>query len=141
MMRTTVSLEDTDIKKMLDQIIEHDNKEDLVNLLTGVICDSNLTVEWFTKCFIGTNLPEVYPEGTIVTIDLNELNYGVNRKATKDSHLHIGNNLIVGKVQSFKGFNNYSPYLILAKYINTDNIEVEDVIHVNYYAVLKLEEF
>jgi hypothetical protein len=66
---------------------------------------------------------------------------GVNRKATKDSHLHIGNNLIVGKVQSFKGFNNYSPYLILAKYINTDNIEVEDVIHVNYYAVLKLEEF
>jgi hypothetical protein len=141
MMRTTVSLEDTDIKKMLDQIIKHDNKEDLVSLLTGVICESHLTVEWFTKCFIGTNLPEVYPEGTIVTVDLNELHYGVNKQATKDSHLHIGNNQIVGKVQSFKGFNNYSPYLILAKYINADDIEVEDVIHVNYKGVFKLEEF
>jgi hypothetical protein len=141
MMRTTVSLEDTDIKKMLDQIIKHDNKEDLVSLLTGVICESSLALEWFTKCFIGNNLPKVYPEGTIVTVDLNEVYYGLDRQATKDSHLHIGNNQIVGKVHSFKGFNNYSPYLILAKYINNDSIEVEDVIHVNYNGVFKLEEF
>ena len=98
-MRTSINLEETDIKNMLDQVINHPNKEDIVMILTSLVCDSSLGVEWFTKCFIGTKLPEVYPNGTIVKINITEMDY-----ETDNYRLDPDNNEIVGwdEIRSWK---------------------------------------
>lgn len=140
-MRTSISLEETDIKKMLDQIIKHHNKENLVSLLTSVICDSTLSVEWFTKCFIGNELPEIYADGTIVNINIEGLNYDVDKEATIKSNLNIGHNQILGTVHSFRGFNNYAPYIVKCKFINKSGNEVTETQHVSMDTIEVIKEF
>lgn len=140
-MRTSINLEETDIKNMLDQVINHPNKEDIVMILTSLVCDSSLGVEWFTKCFIGTKLPEVYPNGTIVKINITEMDYETDKEATIKSHFNIGNNQVIGTIESFRGFNTYSPYQVKCKFINKTGVETEATQYLAYGAVERVEEF
>ena len=140
-MRTNITLEETEIALMLNQIIDHVNKEDMVLLLTGMICGNSMAVERFTKCFIGTKLPEVLPIGTIVTISIDDMMYDADKKLTKESNLNIGDKRIVGKITAFRGFHDYSSYIVAHKAIDKDGNEIVINSFVDFGQVQAVEDF
>ena len=118
-MRYHVNYEDTDVAKALDSIIKHPNKDEFVKLLTPMLCDSSLAINYFFKLMIGNKLPEVISSGTLCYLPLKELGYGSDKDAIAVSDLVNDAGEVIVTVIEFRGFNQYSPYAV--SYTNIKN--------------------
>jgi hypothetical protein len=111
-MTIQVNYEDTDVATALDSIIKHPNKDEFVKLLTPMLCDSAPAINYFFKLMIGNKLPEVISSGTLCYLPLKELGYVSDKDAIAASDLVNDAGEVMVTVREFRGFNQYSPYIV-----------------------------
>ena len=104
MIRTHIQFDETDVAKIFEKIITGDNKEEMIKLLTPIICEDNNSVELLTKVFIGHPLPKVIPEGSFCHVNYDNLGYISNNKQQLYLDNRDENNMLVGKVGEFRGY-------------------------------------
>ena len=110
-MRVTVNYEDTDVAKALSKIIKDSNAEEFVKLLTPILCNSSYGVEHFFKLMIGNKLPDIIPIGTLCKMDVLNVGYGMDKELTKQKFADTDNKIVV-TVKEFRGYHEYSPYIV-----------------------------
>ena len=144
-MEIRVSYEDTDIKKLLDSIINHPNKNALVDLLCPLICESYLGAEHFIKAVtFNKPLPEIYPTGTIVIVNVDNLSFSSDVKnKVYDSNLCIESNPghIYATIESFRGFHTYTSYMIKHKWLDSNGELFETTSYVEPKYLTLVTEF
>lgn len=111
--KISVYLEDSAISTILDNIIDHPNKENLVNLLDRMISESHNASTKLIQLYFGEKLFDVIPNGTLVYVDPSYLYYDADKQKTLD--LHDGK--VVGTVHKFMNYHEYSNYLVKIKSI------------------------
>jgi len=111
-MSISINFDETDITKMFESIIQHHNKEELIKLLTPLLCTSSEGSKYFIKLMHFGKLPEIIQNGTLCKIDVSYVSYGESRELLKNNNLiDIDNNVVV-TVDNFRGFHEYSPYCV-----------------------------
>ena len=113
-MKITVEYYDTDIAKLLNKIIKHNNKDEFVKLLTPMICQHSNAANAFFKIHIADSenaLPEVYPKGTLVKIKPDNLGYGANKDLVEEKFADE-EGLITVTIQEFRGYHEHSNYKV-----------------------------
>lgn len=140
-MNTSISISDEDIKNLLNQIIVHKtNKEDLVEILSSTICSSSITSERFLRCYLGKKLPEIIPDGTIVTISVDDLSYDADKEATNDKFGDTDNR-IIATIKGFRGFHDYSNYAVSSKAIDRQGNEIDITSYVSFDKINVVDDF
>ena len=113
-MKITVEYCDTDIAKVLSKIIKHDNKDEFIKLLTPMICQHSNAASAFFKIHIADSekvLPEVYPKGTLVKINPENLGYGANKDLIAEKFADE-DGLVTVTLQEFRGYHEHSNYKV-----------------------------
>lgn len=142
MNRITVAFGESDVDRLLNKIINDPNKEDLIKLLSPMICESHRGSEWFIKLMTGLTLPNVFPNGTLCYIHVKNLGYSANRDAIAESDLPTIDGKILCKVKAFRGYHNYNTYDIEFTNISTDNLKkFKDTCSVDSIYLEEFEEF
>ena len=135
-MRISVTYEETDVAKVLGTIINHPNKDEFVKLLTPMICGSNTAANYLFKAIIGSKLPDVLSVGTLCKLKVSNLSSDAKkdniRKAFADE-----NDMVVVKVVEFRGFHDWSDYVVetmnvyddgttrpFNSYVRSDDLEI-----------------
>jgi hypothetical protein len=138
-MRVSVTYDETDVAKALTKIIKDPNAAEFVKLLTPMICQSSNATNWFFKLMLGNELPEVIPNGTLCKTSINNLGYGSNKDAIKAKYGDEFGNVVV-TVKEFKGYHEYSNYMI--DYTNVDDYgsDKKDYTHIQASELEVIEE-
>jgi len=136
-MKISVSYEDSDVAKALESIIKHPNSAEFVKLLTPMLCSSSQGIQHFFKLMIGNKLPEVIPDGTLCYMPVNQISYSANKDLIGNSDLCIDDNIIVS-IQSFRGYHEYSTYMVEYTNILEDGTRKKDTTYtsVDYLTVI-----
>jgi len=104
--------EDNLIYNKLKEVIGKDSP--YIGLLGPMICENEKAVNTFIKIAAGMDLPEVIPNGTLINIDLDVLEY--NSTLSKDDILKNNSVDADGKilcaVTNFNGWHRYTAYQI-----------------------------
>lgn len=129
-MNISVNYEDSDVAKTLESIIKHPNSAEFVKLLTPMLCGSSEGIQHFFKLIIGNKLPEVIPIGTLCYMPINQMSYSSSKVLVAESDLCIDNNIIVS-IQGFRGYHEYSTYLVEYTNILEDGTRKKDVTYVS----------
>ena len=140
-MKISVTFEDTDIHKLLEGIISHPNKKELVKLLTPLLCDYSKAAEWFLKVSMGKKLPEVLVPGTLCYINIRYLGYDANKDAIRNSDLANENEEVICKVKEFRGFHNYAEYSIEFTNIDENGVRKKAYTNTDPTNLTVIEEF
>lgn len=142
-MKIHVEYNDTDIAKLLNKIIKHENKEEFVKLLTPMICQHTTAVNAFFKIYIAESekiLPEIYPKGTIVKINPDNLGYGANRDAVAEKYADE-DGLVAITIQEFRGYHEHSNYKIEFMNVDHKGNSTQDTTFVSLKDIVPIEEF
>ena len=137
----SVQFEDTDLHKVLSDMIVHPNKEEYLKLLVPILCESHKASDWFFRLHMGKSLPEVIPIGTLCYIKVSNLSYDANKDAIRNSQLCNENDEIVCKVKEFRGYHNYSMYSVSYTNINSNGEHVEATTNTDDDKLTPIEEF
>jgi hypothetical protein len=87
-------------------------------------------------------LPERIPNGTLCKIPVANLGYGANTKKIGESSLVDNEGNILVKVTDFKGYHNYSNYVVSYTNIDDNGNELPNSsTHVDIGALTPFEEF
>jgi hypothetical protein len=141
-MYTRVEFDETEVSAILSEIIEHKNKKEFIKLLTPMICEQSRGVSHLFKCFLNQKLPERIPNGTLCKIPVANLGYGANTKKIGESSLVDNDGNVVVRVTDFKGYHNYSNYMISYTDIDDNGTEhPNSTTHVDIGALTPMEEF
>ena len=136
MIKTHIQFDETDVAKILEKIIIGDNKEEMVKLLTPMICEDNNSVNLLTKVYIGHTLPKVIPEGSFCHVNYDYIGYVSQTKLQLFKNNCDENNMLVGIVGEFRGYHkeiykvifklkdDYGNIVEEYSYIRKDHIEV-----------------
>jgi len=138
-MRVSVTYEDTDVAKALTKIIKDPNAAEFVKLLTPMICSSSNATNLFFKLMLGSELPEVIPNGTLCKTQINNLGYGSNKEAIKAKYGDEFGNVVV-TVKEFKGYHEYSNYMIDYTNVDDHGNDKKDYTHVQASELEVIEE-
>lgn len=121
-MEIRVSYEDTDVKQLLENIIDHPNKQTLVDLLCPLICESYLGADHFIKAVtFNKPLPKVHPPGTIVIVNVDNLSFPSQARSkvyNSDLCIESSPGHIYATIESFRGFHTYTGYMIKHKWLD-----------------------
>lgn len=111
--RITVTFEETDVYAMLDKMIVHENKEQLLTLLTPLIGEQHKGCELFIKlCVSNKALPKRLPIGALCYLPVTKLGYEANKKLILNSDLSNNEEMVIVKIKSWHGYHNYSEYYV-----------------------------
>lgn len=137
-----VNLNDQDLYKAVEDLINHKNKKEIAVLLSNMLLDNTEGCDWLFKLILGGKLPEILPVNTLCYVDINKLNYQVDKPKLKASKLNNGNDQIICTIENFLGFHrSYYTYDIKHKYIN-DSGDVADITtSISYKYLTPIEEF
>ena len=139
-MRISVTYDDSDVAKALSKIIKDPNAEEFVKLLTPMICTSQNATEYFFKLMLGTKLPDLIPDGTLCKVSVSNLGYGSNKEAIKEKFADEDGNVVV-TVKEFRGYHEYSQYLIEYTDILDNGVTKKETIYVQAKDLEVVEEF
>lgn len=140
MIRTHIQFDETDVAKILDKVIIGDNREEMIKLLTPIICEDNNSVELLTKVYIGHPLPKVIPEGSFCHVNYDNLGYISNNKQQLYQDNRDENNMLVGKVGEFRGYHK-DMYRVTFRLTDQSGNVVEDYCYVKSYQIEVIKEF
>lgn len=140
-MKISVQFEDSDLHKVLSEMIVHPNKEEYLKLLVPIICESHRASDWFFRLHMGKTLPEIIPNGTLCYIQVNNLSYDANKDAIRSSTLCNEQDQIVCTVREFKGYHGYSMYTIGYTGVDVTGVQKESTTNVDQEALSIIEEF
>lgn len=138
-MKVSVNYEDTDVATALAKIIKDPNSAEFVKLLTPMLCNSSEGIQHFFKLMIGNKLPEVIPNSTLCWMDLTKLSYGANQDLIKESELCVDGNIMVS-VFNFRGYHEYSPYVVEYTNILPDGTRKKDTTYTSAEYLEVIEE-
>jgi hypothetical protein len=138
-MKVSVNYEDTDVAKALESIIKHPNSAEFVKLLTPMLCNTSEGIQHFFKLLIGSKLPAVIPNSTLCWMDVTKLSYGAYQDMIKESDLCVDGNIMV-TVSSFRGYHEYSPYVIEFTNILPDGTRKKDTTYTSADYLTVIEE-
>ena len=139
MIRVSVNYEDSDVAKALESIIKHPNSAEFVKLLTPMLCSSSQAIQHFFKLMIGNKLPEVIPDGTLCYMPINQMSYSSNKDLIGNSDLCIDDNIIVS-IQGFRGYHEYSTYMVEYTNILEDGTRKKDITYVSAEYLTVIDE-
>lgn len=140
-MRISVDYEDTDVSKILKDIIKHKNKDEFVKLLTPIICSNSNTCTHLFKLLIdGNQLPDVIPNGTLCKIHVDDLGFGANKDLIKKKHGDQDSKVVVTVIE-FRGYHEYSNYEINYNNVHEDESVTEEKTYVSMKDICVIEEF
>ena len=112
--------EDTLIYKKLSEILGKNSP--YLDLIGPMICENEKAVNTFIKVAAGMELPEIIPNGTLVKIDLDALEY--NSTLSKEDILKNNSvdedNKILCSIKRFNGYHRYTAYTVEFKGPNDD---------------------
>ena len=138
-MNVSVTYDDSDVATALDSIMDHHNTKEFVKLLTPMLCQSSQATTLFFKLMLGNKLPDIIPVGTLCKTHVNNLGYGSYKENIKNKYGDKDGNVIV-RVGEFKGYHDYSNYVIHYTNVNDNGSEKKDYTHVQADALEIIEE-
>ena len=138
-MNISVNYEDSDVAKALESIIKHPNGAEFVKLLTPMLCSSSQAIQHFFKLMIGSKLQEVIPDGTLCYMPINQMSYSSNKDLIGNSDLCIDDNIIVS-IQGFRGYHEYSTYMVEYTNILEDGTRKKDITYVSAEYLTVIDE-
>lgn len=123
--------EDTLIYKKLKEVIGKDSP--YIDLIAPMICENEKAVNTFIKIAAGMDLPEVIPNGTLVHIDVDTIEY--NSTVSKEEILKNNtpeDGKIICSIKRFNGHHRYTAYTVEFKgpeddTVSTANLTVKDL--------------
>lgn len=139
-MKISVSYDDTDVANVLRRIISDPNAEEFVKLLTPMICQNSPGVDLLFKLMIGATLPKVIPDGTICRLSVNDLGYNSNKDAIRKKFADKDDKIVV-RVKQFRGYHEYTNYVVEYQNINSKNVVETDTTYVSLNRLEVIEEF
>ena len=140
-MNIRVEYEDTDVAKILSEMIKHPNKEELVKLFTPLVCDHSDAVQRLFKLNIpGNKLPKVLLNGTICRIKVGDLGYNSNTDFIREKFADEEDKIPV-KIIRFKGYHDYSNYEIEYTNVFSDGKTERDTCYVKFTEIEEIKEF
>lgn len=140
-MNISVTYDDTDIAKALKLIVNHPNSEEIVKLITPMLCDTSKGAQYFMKCLIGKSLPDVLPVGTLCKIKVDGLGYSAERDNIRNSDLADDNGCVIVTVKEFKGYHGYTNYEISYTNILDSGVRQNATSQVNLDYLEQIKEF
>jgi len=140
-MKISVQFEDSDIHRVLSDMIVHPNKEEYLKLLVPILCESHKASDWFFRLHMGKKLPKVLPKGTMCYIGVKHLGYSASKEEIRNSNLCNEQDQIVCKVEEFRGVHNYSAYVIRFTDFDASGQPTEATCSVSEEDLIEIEEF
>jgi hypothetical protein len=139
-MRISVNYDDTDVAKALSKIIKDSNSEEFIKLLTPMICTSQHASEYFFKLMLGNKLPDIIPNGTLCKVPVNQLGYSSHKEAIREKFADDDDKVVV-TVKEFRGYHEYSEYLIEYTNVLDNGITKKDTSYIQAKDLEVIEEF
>ena len=137
-----VNLDESDLHKALEDIIEHKNKKEIAKLLSPVLLDNLDACDWLFRLILGGKLPDIIPDNTLCLVNINKLNYTVDKTLLLKSKFDNGEGQIVCTIERFRGFHsNFYTYDIKHKIILESGDIRDTVSSIPYNALTVIEEF
>jgi hypothetical protein len=124
----------------LDKVIIGDNREEMIKLLTPIICEDNNSVELLTKVYIGHPLPKVIPEGSFCHVNYDDLGYISNNLKQLYMDNRDKNNMLVGKVGDFRGYHK-DMYKVTFRLTDINGNTVEEYNYIRSCQIEVIKEF
>lgn len=119
-----VKYNETDVAKLLSQLIVHPNAEEIVKLLAYQVGTSHEASTHLFKLHIGNKLFEIIPTGTLCYLHHNCLAYQAYAQEMKDAGLINEDGLTIVTVKDFRGYHESSNYSIAyTNIINGERVE------------------
>lgn len=104
--------EDTLIYKKLNEILGKDSP--YLDLIGPMICENEKAVNTFIKIAAGMELPEIIPNGTLIKIDFDALEY--NSTLSKEDILKNNtvdeDGKVLCSINRFNGYHRYTAYTV-----------------------------
>lgn len=140
-MRISVDYEETDIAKMLGDMIKHKNKDEFVKLITPMICESSNACTLFFKLLIdGNKLPKTIDTGTMCKVSIDQLGYSANKDEIREKFADEDDKIIV-TVKRFKGYHSYSGYEVEYTNLLSDGTQEKSTTYVALDSLEEIEDF
>lgn len=137
-----VNLNDQDLCKAVEDLINHKNKKEIAKLLSLVLLDNLDACDWLFKLILGGKLPDIIPDNTLCLVNINQMSYTVDKKLLLGSKFDNGLAQMVCTIENFRGFHrNYYTYDIKHKVILESGDIRETVSGISYNALTVIEEF
>lgn len=129
-----------DIKHTLNHFLQNsskEQKEDFAQLIEGLFIDNEPACGIFIKIALGTRLPSIIPDNTLVKVGASNFYLSSSRQ-----HKHKdADNKVSAKVVKFNGWHNYTPYSVEYTYIDANGDEVAATERISTTDIEVIEEF
>jgi hypothetical protein len=140
MTKIRVELEETDLFNAIKKIIDHPNRVEIAKALTSIIAPNERLSSIFFKTYFMGAAPEVLPNGTMITVNPRDLSYKANVEGMKKLGLLNISGHATALIKEFKGFGDYTTYLVNFMNVDDNDKTFEDTGFVAYNQVLSVIE-
>ena len=140
MTKIRVELEETDLFNAIKKIIDHGNRVEIARALTNIIAPHEKLTSIFFKTYFGGAAPQVLPEGTMITVNPRNLSYKTNVDGMKRLGLLNISGHATAIVKEFKGFHDYTTYIVNFMNVDENNKTFEDTGFIAYNQVESIIE-
>jgi len=140
MTKIKVELEETDIFNAIKKIIDHPNRVEIAKALTSIIAPNERLSSIFFKTYFMGNAPEVLLNGTMITVNPRDLSYKANVEGMKKLGLLNISGHATALIKEFKGFGDYTTYLVNFMNVDDNDETFEDTGFVAYNQILSVVE-
>ena len=140
MTKIKVELEETDIFNAIKKIIDHPNRVEIAKALTSIIAPNERLSSIFFKTYFMGSAPEVLLNGTMITVNPRDLSYKANVEGMKKLGLLNISGHATALIKEFKGFGDYTTYLVNFMNVDDNDETFEDTGFVAYNQVLSVLE-
>jgi len=140
MTKIKVELEETDIFNAIKKIIDHPNRVEIAKALTSIIAPNERLSSIFFKTYFMGSAPEVLLNGTMITVNPRDLSYKANVEGMKKLGLLNISGHATALIKEFKGFGDYTTYLVNFMNVDDNDETFEDTGFVAYNQILSVVE-
>jgi hypothetical protein len=140
MTKIRLELEETDLFNAIKKIIDHPNRVEIAKVLTSIIAPHERLSSIFFKTYFGSSAPQVLPEGTMITVSPRDLSYKANIDGMKKLGLLNISGHATAIVKEFKGFHDYTTYIVNFMNVDENNKTFEDTGFIAYNQVESIIE-
>jgi hypothetical protein len=140
MTKIKLELEETDMFNAIKKIIDHPNRVEIAKALTSIIAPNERLSSIFFKTYFMGAAPEVLPNGTMITVNPRDLSYKANVEGMKKLGLLNISGHATALIKEFKGFGDYTTYLVNFMNVDDNDKTFEDTGFVAYNQVLSVVE-
>jgi hypothetical protein len=140
MTKIRLELEEVDLFNAIKKIIDHPNRVEIAKALTSIIAPNERLSSIFFKTYFMGAAPEVLPNGTMITVNPRDLSYKANVEGMKKLGLLNISGHATALIKEFKGFGDYTTYLVNFMNVDDNDKTFEDTGFVAYNQVLSVIE-